>query len=81
VECRYSCTYTYSLHYIEVSSHLHTLGKDLPVRTGKQAEWALDLVLMLRCSGVARFFGAPGKKKLWPYILEITNCKGITVVY
>ena len=32
-------------------------------------------------NGIASYFGAPGKKKLWPSISEITNCKGFKFVY
>jgi hypothetical protein len=35
----------------------------------------------LRSNGISSYFGAQGKKKLWQSISEITNCKGIKIVY
>jgi hypothetical protein len=35
----------------------------------------------LRSNGISSYFGAQSKKKLWPSISEITNCKKIKTIY
>jgi len=44
-------------------------------------EHAIPASERLRSNGIANYFGAPGKKKLWRSISDITNCKGIKIIY